>query len=193
MNEILDPIARSCGVLVGTDAQGRFEHLGTAWCSAPGEWVTAWAGEEGPGPGVRLLLAQTGEALAIAGWEHDDDGIAGFTAPSLVPALALRTDKPLAKREPLWALGYPSMIDHPSFRLARGSLDAGRYYPYLCPWAIRGHLSLFASTEGWLTGRAYDGMTGAPVLDAANQVVGIVLGGDPAPEHPPLTRFRRLE
>ena len=191
MNDFLDPVARSCGVLVGSDAQGRFEHLATAWCSAPGEWITAWASEDAPAADVRLILAQTGEALPITGWEADD-GIAGFTAATTTPPLIIRSEGVLGKRDTLWALGYPSMIDHPSFRLARGSLDADRYYPYLCPWAIRGHLSLFSSSEGWLTGRCYDGMAGAPVLDGTNQVVGVAFAGEPAPDHPPLTRFRRL-
>ena len=195
MND-LQTIAASCGVILGTDAQGRFEHVGTAWCvgshSGESEWVTAWASEDVP-KDLRLLGADSTTALEISGWEWEA-GIAGFTAPmsSTVPELPVRRGKELRKRDRLWALGYPSMIDHPAFRLHRGSLDAERYVPYLCPWTIQGHLALFTAADGYLTGRCYEGMAGGPVLDEEGHVVGVLLDGQAAPDHPALTRFYRL-
>lgn len=187
----LNTIASSCGVLLGSDAQGRFEHLGTAWCVGDREWVTAWAGEEPPMK-VRLMDTNSGAVADIADWEWDN-GLAGFTAnlPGIAP-LAMRRGSELHKRDRLAALGYPSMIDHPAFRLHRGSLDAERYFPYLCPWTIGGHLALFSAEDGYLTGRCYEGMAGGPVCDDTGHVVGVLLDGQAAPDHPALTRFRRL-
>ena len=189
---MLQTIAPSCGVLLGVDAQGRFDHVGTAWCVGPDEWVTAWAGENAP-TNLRLLWANGGAPVELREWECED-GVAGFkaTVGSAVTALPVRRGAELTKREPLWSLGYPSMIDHPAVRLHRGSLDAERYFPYLCPWTIGGHLALFGINDGWVTGRFYEGMAGGPVLDSDGQVVGILLDGQQAPDHPALTRFRRL-
>ena len=186
----LSLIAPSCGVLLGQDAQGRFEHVATAWCVETNEWVTAWAGEEPP-KRLQLLSADGVRAGEIGNWELDH-GIAGFTAatPGINP-LPVHRDQTLRKRDRLWALGYPSMIDHPAFRLHRGSLDPERYLPYLCPWTLSGHLALFSADDGYLTGRCYDGMGGGPVFDDTG-VVGVLLDGIPAPDHPPLARFRRL-
>jgi len=188
----LQQMAPSCGVLLGLDAQGRFDHVGTAWAVGPDEWVTAWAGEEAP-THLSLLWANGGAPVPVSGWECEE-GVAGFTATLGVEVapLPVRRGAELTKREPLWALGYPSMIDHPSVRLHRGSLDAERYFPYLCPWTMGGHLALFTAQDGWLTGRFYAGMAGGPVLDAAGQVVGLLLDGGYAQDHPALTRFRRL-
>jgi hypothetical protein len=188
----LQTIAPSCGILIGADAQGRFDHIGTAWCVGDGEWVTAWAGEDAP-VNVRLLWANGGEPAAVEGWECEG-GVAGFTAriAGEVPALKVRRGADLSKREPLMALGYPRMIDHPAVRLHRGSLDAERYFPYLCPWTIGGHLALFTQDDGFLTGRFYDGMAGGPVFDAEGHAVGVLLDGEAAPDHPALTRFHRL-
>lgn len=188
----LPTIASSCGVLLGTDAQGRFDHVGTAWSVGPDEWVTAWASDEPP-QNLRLLYANTGTIDTVHNWEWES-GIAGFTAhvAGTVPALPLRRGKELHKRDRLWALGYPSMIDHPAFQLHRGSLDSERYFPYLCPWVIQGHLALFSADDGYLTGRCYGGMAGGPVLDADGHVVGVLLDGQAAPDHPALSRFHRL-
>ena len=191
MNE-LHAIASRCGVLLGSDAQGRFEHVGSAWCVGEHEWVTAWASEEPP-VRLHLLATNTGEVTSVESWEWDN-GIAGFIATFAAPiaALPVRRGSDLHKRDQLRALGYPSMIDHPAFRLHRGSLDAARYYPYLCPWLVEGHLALFSAEDGYLTGRCYDGMAGGPVLDADGHVVGVLLDGEVAPNHPALSRFRRL-
>ena len=129
----LPTIASSCGVLLGTDAQGRFEHIATAWSVGSDEWVTAWSSPEPsaqPPQDLRLLYTNTGAIDTVQNWEWED-GIAGFTAhvAANVPALPLRRGKELHKRDGLWTLGYPSMIDHPVFRLHRGSLDADRYFP----------------------------------------------------------------
>lgn len=186
----LQPIAPSCAVLLGSDAQGRFDHLATAWCVGPREWVAAWAGEEPPAGPLRLLSVTDGAVAEVAGWEQDD-GLAGFTAALDARPLATATTE-LHKRVPLWALGWPSTIDHPAFRLSRGSLDPQRYFPYLCPWTVSGHCALFSASDGWLTGRCYPGMAGGPVLDAAGAVVGVLLGSEPSPDHPPLARFQRL-
>ncbi len=186
----LSTIAPSCGVLLGTDAQGRFEHVATAWCVGRDEWVTAWAGEEPP-VHLRLLAADGAAEVDVSGWEQEG-GIAGFTAKAGdIPALPVHRGKELHKRDRLQMVGYPSMIDHPAFRLHRGSLNGERYLPYLCPWTIHGHLALFSADDGWLTGRCYEGMGGGPVLDDEG-VVGVLLDGVPSPEHPPLARFRRL-
>jgi hypothetical protein len=133
-----------------------------------------------------------GVVTDIADWEWDN-GLAGFTAniPDVSP-LPMRRGSEIHKRDRLWALGYPSMIDHPAFRLHRGSLDGERYFPYLCPWTINGHLALFSADDGYLTGRCYDGMAGGPVLDDTGHVVGVLLDGVAAPDHPALSRFRRL-
>ena len=106
-------------------------------------------------------------------------------------------DAELNKRDQLSVIGYPSLIDHPVFSLHRGSLDAERYYPYLCPWTLEGHLALFSMDDGFITGQFYHGMQGSPVMNAAQEVVGIVLDGTVASPSgarpvPPLTRFRRL-
>ena len=190
---MLQSIAPSCGVLLGLDDQGHFDHVGTAWAVGPNEWITAWAGDEAP-TNLRLLWANGGTPVPLSEWECED-GVAGFKAvltAGSATALTVRRGAELSKREPLWSLGYPSMIDHPAVRLHRGSLNAERYFPYLCPWTLGGHLALFTANDGWLTGRFYAGMGGGPVLDANGQVVGILLDGHYAPDHPALTRFRRL-
>ncbi len=191
MND-LHAIASRCGVLLGSDAQGRFEHIGTAWCVGEHEWVTAWASEEPP-LRLQVLATNTGEIADIEAWEWEA-GIAGFVAhlPTPIAALPVRRGSDLRKRDQLRALGYPSMIDHPAFRLHRGSLDGARYYPYLCPWLIEGHLALFSATDGYLTGRCYEGMAGGPVIDVDGHVVGVLLDGQAAPDHPALSRFHRL-
>jgi len=188
----LPTIASSCGVLLGTNAEGHFEHVATAWSVGPDEWVTAWSAEEPP-KNLRLIYTNTGAIDAVQEWEWES-GIAGFKAhvATNVPSLPLRRGKELHKRDGLWALGYPSMIDHPAFSLHRGSLNAERYFPYLCPWVIQGHLALFSANDGYLTGRCYGGMQGGPVLDCDGHVVGVLLDGQASPDHPALTRFHRL-
>jgi hypothetical protein len=188
MND-LESVAPFCGVLLRR-ANGIFEHLGTAWTVGPGEWVTAWEGEA-PGTDVTLMSVQDGTVSPIADWECENR-IAGFTSQRRDSHLMVEREAALSKRMRLVAVGYPCMIDHPSFLLHRGSLDAVRYLPYLCPWTITGHMGLFSSDDGYLTGRFYPGMAGGPVLDDELRVVGILLDGGFAPEHPPLTRFRRL-
>jgi hypothetical protein len=189
MND-LEAVAPSCGVLLRI-ANGTFEHLATAWSLAPGEWVTAWTDEEPPGADVVLMSVQDGTVAPIADWECDN-GLAGFTGPTVATTLTVERDAELSKRMRLVAVGYPCLIDHPAFRLHRGSLDAARYLPYLCPWTVTGHVGLFSADDGYLTGRLYPGMAGGPVLDEERRVVGILLDGGFAPDHPPLTRFRRL-
>jgi len=187
---LLETIAPACGVLV-RQAPGTFEHLGTAWSVGPGEWVTAWNDEEPPGPEVRLMSVQDATVAPLSGWECEN-GIAGFTSLAVDTVLTVERDAELAKRMTLVAVGYPNMIDHPSFRLHRGSLDPARYLPYLCPWSIAGHVGLFTADDGFLTGRFYQGMAGGPVLDDQRRVVGVLLDGGFAADHPALTRFRRL-
>jgi hypothetical protein len=200
MSEI-DTVASLCGVLVSSEPEGNFDHRLTAWAVGPGEWVTAWDGEEPP-VDLKLLCARDGALADIGNWELGD-GIAGFTSIDLGEALgtalvheegnaALTSDHPLHKRDEIWALGYPAMIDHPSFRLHRGSLTPERYYPYLCPWVVQGYLALFGADHGFLAGQFFPGMAGGPVVNHANEVVGVILDGAGGAEHPPLIRFRRL-
>lgn len=186
----LPDLAPACAVLVGRDSAGRFAHLGTAWCMGAGEWVSAWTGEDPPDEAI-LISVQDGRTAVVQGWELAD-GLAGFTADVSAPILPTRRDAPLTKRDRLHALGFPDIIDHPALALARGSLDVGRYFPYLCPWVIQGHLALFSGQEGWLTGRCYPGMEGGPVIDEHGLVVGVLAHSPVSPDHPPLARFHRL-
>lgn len=190
---MLDPdrIVDACGVLVGRGADGQFAHLATCWSLGGGDWVTGW---DAPQPPVepRLLRAIDGVALPIAAWECAD-GIAGFTAEPASVSLAAASDATLRKRDRLRAIGFPSMVDHPAFRLSHHSLDPERYVPYLCPWTVEGPLVLFSSRDGWLPGRMYAGMAGGPVLAADGSVVGILADGAGDGDQPPLARFRRID
>jgi hypothetical protein len=190
----MDDIGRvmdACGIIVGTGIDGAFAHFGTAWSLGGGDWVAAWP-DEVPPRDPRLLCLADGAAHDITGWECED-GVAGFASLAAVGSLALAKDAVLHKRDPLSALGFPSVVDHPAFRLHHGSLDAERYLPYVCPWVIAGHLALFSSQDGWIAGQFYPGMAGGPVLDPAGAVVGLLLDGAGGGGHPPLTRFRRLD
>lgn len=190
----LNRIANCCGVVFTRSAAG-IHHHATAWSVGPGEWVTAWDAGEDPDEapvGLQIMLARDGSVHALDGWEHDA-GIVGLRGPDIGDALPVHDEgATLKKRDRLWALGYPDMIDHPSIRLARRELTPELWFPYFCPWTLQGHLCLFTSSDGFLTGRFYGGMAGGPVLDAGGKVVGVLQGGDASPEHPPLCRFRRL-
>ncbi|MHC5068498.1 MAG: hypothetical protein ACYTF0_07895 [Planctomycetota bacterium] len=189
----INQIAAACGVLIDLEAESGFAHCATAWQIAPGEWVTAWHEEQRP-PGLALLEVASGAVHAIGDWEQDGVMV-GFTtaqaAASVLPVVE-NVEEVLHKRDALHGLAYPSVIDHPQFRLHRGSLDGERYHPYLCPWLVSGHLALFTASDGFLAGSCYPGMAGGPVLNDQGHVVGVILGGDDEPGSPPLTRFRRL-
>jgi hypothetical protein len=189
----LNRIASCCGVVCTTGPSG-FAHLATAWSVGPGEWVTVWPGEEpDQAPtGLKLLLARDGSLHDLNGWEWDG-GIVGMQSVDVGEALPVHDEgAQLHKRDRLFAFAYPDMIDHPTVRLSRTSLTPQLYFPYFCPWSITGHLSLFTKEDGFLTGRFYAGMAGGPVMDQGGKVVGVLLGGEASPDHPPLTRFRRL-
>lgn len=189
----LNRIAACCGVVFARTAGGLVHHA-TAWSAGQGDWVTAWPGEEPeiPPEGLHLILAADGTVHALSGWEYEA-GVVGMTGPDIGPGLGVRpAGQPLRKRDRLMAFAYPDMIDHPAVSLARRELTPELYYPWLCPWTVQGHLCLFTSTDGFLTGGAYPGMAGGPVLDEGGLAVGVVLGGESAPGQPPLTRFRRL-
>lgn len=188
----LNQVAACCGVVVSTGAEGLLHH-GTAWSVGPGEWVTVWSGPEPEVlPRLSLILADDGSLHRLDGWEYDD-GLVGLRGPDIGRALPVHPEGAvLRKRDRLCAFGYPDVVDHPSIRLARRELTPELYYPYFCPWTITGHLCLFTSSDGYLTGRFYPGMAGGPVFAADRTVVGLLLGGDYSPEHPPLCRFRRL-
>jgi hypothetical protein len=189
----LNRIANCCGVVFTRTAAG-LQHHATAWCVGPGEWITAWPGEEPDEPisGLSLMLARDGSVHPLSGWEYDA-GVVGLRGPDIGVALAVHPEgATLHKRDRLFAFGYPDMIDHPSIRLARRELTPELYFPYFCPWTLQGHLCLFTSSDGFLTGRFYAGMSGGAVLAEDGTVVGVLLGGEASPDHPPLTRFRRL-
>jgi hypothetical protein len=192
MQHDLNRVANCCGVVFTRTAAGLLHHA-TAWSVGPGEWVTAWPGEEpDPVEGLSLMLARDGSVHALSGWEYDG-GVLGLTGPDIGAALPVHDEGAvLHKRDRLFAFGYPDNIDHPSIRLARRELTPELYFPYFCPWTIQGHLCMFTSQDGFLTGRCYAGMPGGPVLGADGTVVGVLLGGDASPDHPPLSRFRRL-
>jgi len=179
------------GVLIDLEHASGFEHVGTAWQIATGEWITALGEDQELTASTRLLVVGSGQVVAISDAEREGD-VVGFRAADDHPAtLAVAEQVQLSKRQPLWAMGYPTVIEHPAFRLHRGSLDGERYRPYLCPWQVQGHLTLFTLEEGWLTGATYPGMRGGPVLDADGLVVGVLLSSADAGS-PPLTRFRRI-
>jgi hypothetical protein len=189
----LNRIANCCGVVCTLGGDG-LRHLATAWSVGPGEWITAWPGDEPDEPpaGLKLQLARDGSVHDLTGWEYDA-GMVGMTSVDLGEYLPVHDEgAQLHKRDRLCAIGYPDMIDHPAISLARRELTAERYFPYFCPWTLTGHLCLFTAREGFLTGRFYPGMAGGPVLGADGKVVGVLLGGEASPEHPPLTRFARL-
>lgn len=189
----LNRIASCCGVVFSRTAAGIVHHA-TAWSVGPGEWVTAWSGDEpDEAPtGLSLILARDGSVHPLSGWEYDA-GVVGLRGPDIADTLPVHDDGAvLHKRDRLFALAYPDIIDHPTIRLARRELTPELWFPYLCPWTIQGHVCLFTSSTGFLTGRFYPGMAGGPVLDAAGKVIGVLLGGDASPDHPPLARFSRL-
>src|SRR5450432_1498137 len=102
----LAAIAPRCGVLVGSDDRGQFSHWTTAWSVGPGEWVTAWAGEDPPPGDVRLLSSGDGALGAIANWEVEN-GIAAFTSHDVGSALVVARpaavgESALHKRDGLW-------------------------------------------------------------------------------------------
>ncbi len=184
-------ITDACGVLVGAGSDGQFAHLATAWSLGGGDWVAAWPHELPPSD-ARLLRAGDGQVGTVAEWECED-GVAGFTSAAASSSLTVAKGAVLHKRDRLRAVGFANMVDHPAFRLHHGSLDPARYLPYVCPWIIEGHLALFTSADGYITGRFYTGMAGGPVFNPAGEVVGVMLDGFESEGHPPLTRFRRLD
>ncbi|TVR42411.1 MAG: serine protease [Planctomycetota bacterium] len=193
MSPSIDSITAACGVIVHPEADSGFRHLATTWQVAAGEWLCAWNDEDPPPTGIYLIAAHSGAIAAIESWEQDR-GIAGFRAQAEASTLPIASDQEgLNKRQLLMAVGYPSVINHPSFSIHRGSLTPERYHPYLCPWFIEGHLALYTAEEGWLTGQSYHGMLGGPVVNEEGRVVGL-LGdhGHQAPDIPPLAPFRRI-
>ncbi len=192
----LNRIASCCGVVL-TRTAGSILHRATAWSVGPGEWITAWPGSDDDEPadppqGLELMLASNGSVHPLTGWEWDA-GIVGLNGPDIGDALPIHEDgAQLHKRDRLKAFAFPDMIDHPSVRLSRRALTPELYYPYVSPWSINGNLCLFTAREGFLTGRCYPGMAGGPVMGADGKVVGVLLGGERSPEHPPLSRFARL-
>lgn len=184
----LDRIAAASGILVDP-AGGDFVHHATAWSLGDGGWLTVWDAEAPLGDSLRLLCAVDGSVHAPRAWERDGEVVA-FTCDTAAAALVPAVEPELRKRQALTAVGYPSVIDHPAFALARGSIDCERYIPYLCPWRIPGHLALFTRDSGFLTGESHPGMCGGPVVAEDGHVVGIL--ADTPAGTPPLTRFVRI-
>lgn len=189
----LEAISRALGVLIRHRPGEPFRHVATAWQVAPGEWLTAALDEGKTGDELLLLIAADGRTVRPSQWETAS-GIAGFRADAAAATLEVAGEqRPLTKTEPLRAVGYPDVIEHPALRLSRDSLDPSRYFPWLCPWEIAGHCALFSAEEGWLSGQGYAGMQGAPVLDPDHRVIGLVTGPSLGEGTlPPLTPFRRL-
>ena len=193
MSTPIDTISAACAVIVDPLAKEGFRHLATAWQVAPGEWLSAWTGEEPPPPSCQVIATHSGEVASIESWEQDR-GIAGFRAAVSAETLSVASESViLGKRQALTCVGYPSVIAHPSFAIHRGSLSAERYHPYLCPWQVQGHLALFTQDHGWLAGLTYHGMLGSPVVTAEGLVVGLLSElPDASPSIPPLSTFRRI-
>lgn len=187
----LHTLAPAFAVLCDPEHTSGFKHWSTAWHLGDGDWVSVWHGDK-PVPPKMKLVSVSGQEIHDINDSEIEDGILGFRSWTAGGVLTAAKESPLHKRDTLSVLGYPSVIDHPSFSLHRGSLSAERYVPYLCPWTIDGHLALFSADDGYLTGQYYKGMQGAPVMNAQQQVVGIVLDGTVDPTVPPLIRFRRL-
>ena len=187
--DAIDTLAPACGVIVATD--GNFKHVATCWSMAPGEWVTVLADDQAvPSADWRLILAADGSVHEMTEW--DIDGVvAGFKAAAAPQTLTIAGEGHLRKRQTVQAFAYPEVIDHPAIALHRASLDADRYFPYLCPWRLSGHIALLSVETCFLAGATYPGMRGGPVLDADGAVVGI-LGEAPAAGSLPLTPFWRL-
>ena len=189
----IDSISAACGILVQPDSEEGFRHLATAWQIAPGEWLCVWEEEETNYAELKLIHAHSGKVADITNWEQDS-GLAGFRSEATDQTLNIAGEGDnLSKRQPLVAIGYPSVINHPAFAIHRGSLNCERYHPYLCPWIIEGHLALFTKDQGWISGTGYHGMEGGPVLNDDGKVVGLLnhCGG----EHvgtPPLSSFKRI-
>ena len=158
---------------------------------APGEMGHGLADEQAvPNADWRLILAADGSVHSMEDW--DVDGVvAGFKSASAAKTLTIADDGHLRKRQAVHAFAYPDVIDHPAIALHRASLDEQRYFPYLCPWRVSGHVALLGVETCFLAGATYPGMRGGPVLDVDGAVVGI-LGAAPAAGSLPLTPFWRL-
>ena len=187
----LDTYTAACGILIEQQGPDQFCHLATAWSVAAGEWVTHWQSEKPPSGDVLLLLARDGRTSSIEQFEQDG-AVAGFTSLDSGSYLQVKEDDSLVKRSALHVVAYPTVIEHPAFNLHRGSLDAERYFPYLCPWYSEGHLALFTVDQGYLAGTYYPGMAGGPVFAADGQVVGLITGGSGGGDTPPLIHFHRF-
>ena len=172
---------------------GGFRHVATAWHLGNGDWVSVWNGEEKPHDQLQLLSVIDQRCENISNCEIQN-GILGFNAFTADCALKIHSDSKLQKRDPVYSLGYPSVIDHPAFSVHRGSLTAERYFPYLCPWTMEAHIALFSADEGYITERFYKGMQGSPVLNAQQEVIGVIVDGSGGANdsHVPLTRFIRV-
>ena len=187
----VNKLVAAFAVLCDPEHSGGFRHFATAWHLGDGDWVSVWT-ESRPVPSSMQLISVDGQAIAAVSDCEIEQGVLGFRSQAIAGSLTPAKDYALHKRDQLSVVGYPSVIDHPAFSLHRGSLSAERYVPYLCPWVLSGHLALFSADDGFLTGQYFNGMQGAPVVNAHEQVVGIVLDGTSDPSVPPLTRFRRL-
>lgn len=188
INSVIDAF----GVICDPDHHAGFKHVATAWHLGDGDWVSAYTPPSPLPDSLVLLVVTTGAVEAISNCEVENK-LLGFQSVSVSSKLNVASDESaLQKRDEISVIGYPSVIDHPAFSLHRGSLSAKRYYPYLCPWKLDGHLSLFSADDGFITGKFYYGMQGAPVFNQQRDVVGIVLDGSDGKRAPSLTRFRRL-
>ncbi len=187
----INSVADAFGVLCDPKHHAGFKHVATAWHLGDGDWVSAYTPKSNLPESLVLLVVTTGEIQEVSECETQEE-VLGFHSYRAPAKLNVAKEVELFKRDPISVISYPSVIDHPAFSLHRGSLSADRYYPYLCPWTLDGHLSLFSAEDGYITGKFYYGMQGAPVFNNKREVVGIVLDGVDDGRAPPLTRFRRL-
>lgn len=187
----MEKVAPACAVICDPQGPDGFRHIATAWHLGNGDWVSVWNEDTQPHEHLQLLSVYDQRCEPLRNCEVEN-GILGFNAFTAECTLKVNKENDLRKRDTVFALGYPTVIDHPAFSVHRGSLSAERYFPYLCPWTMNGHLALFTADEGYITECFYPGLQGSPVFNSAQEVIGVIIDGSGGGAHVPLTRFMRV-